>query len=410
MKKIVSAVLAAVLLFSLMSFTAFAGESDRVIDDLRTDTEYYSRFAGSGITLNVYNWGEYISDGSDGILDTVAAFEDLTGIRVNYTTFASNEEMYAKIKSGGGNYDVIIPSDYMIARMINEGMLAELDFENIPNLQYIDEAYLGMGHDPEGKYSVPYTWGMTGLIYNSAQIEEDEMTSWTALWDERYIGDILMFSNSRDAFAIAESILGYSLNTNDKEQLEEAADLLKEQKLLVQAYVMDEIFNKMEGGEALVAPYYAGDALTMMDENPDLAFVYPEEGVNIFVDAMVIPASSDKKEAAEMFINFMAEPVIAAANCEYIGYFCPVTEAWDYLDFEYFEPVYPSDEVIEKAESFSALSEESNLLMDALWTEILSYNEDSNRWVGPVFLVFGLAASLGINIYRHIKKKRSVEN
>ena len=217
------------------------------------DEDYYQRFQGQKIDLNVYNWGEYISDGSDDSLNVVKEFEALTGISVHYTTFASNEEMYAKIKSGGAQYDVIIPSDYMIARMASEGMLETLDLANIPNFSLVDDAYKSREYDEDNEYSVPYMWGVVGLIYNTAMVE-DEVTSWDALWDERYLGNILMFSNSRDAFGISLARLGYSLNDEDPAHLEEAADELKDQKMLVQAYVMDEIFNKMEGGEAAIAP------------------------------------------------------------------------------------------------------------------------------------------------------------
>ncbi len=402
MKKLISLSLVLLLMMGL-GVPAFAAVDQ---SELLCGEDYYGRFRDQNITLNVYNWGEYISDGSDDMLDVVSEFEDLTGISVNYTTFASNEEMYAKIKSGGAQYDVIVPSDYMVARMINEDMLLPLDYSNIPNFQMVDDAYKYMEYDSENLYSVPYMWGLVGIIYDSTQI--DEVTSWDVLWDERYMGDILMFSNSRDAFGISLLRLGYPINTENLEQLEEAAEELKDQKMLVQAYVMDANFNKMEGGEAVVAPYYAGDALTMMDENPDLAFAYPEEGTNIFVDAFVIPAGCANQEAAEMFINFMCEPRIAAENANYIGYFTTVNGVDDYLDSEYFEPVWPTEEDIAKAQVFSALGEEANLYMDRLWTEILSYNQTGNEWFGPVFLVVALAASITINIVRATKKKREI--
>ncbi|MEG2634651.1 MAG: spermidine/putrescine ABC transporter substrate-binding protein, partial [Oscillospiraceae bacterium] len=234
--------------------------------------------------------------------------------------------MNAKIKSGGAHYDIIIPTDYMVARMIEEDMLEKLNYSNIPNFSIVDDVYKGMEYDAENMYSVPYMWGLVGLIYNTTMVE-DEITSWDALWDSKYIGNILMFSNSRDAFGISLLRLGYSLNDCDPTHLEEAANELKNQKMLVQAYVMDEIFNKMEGGEAAIAPYYAGDAITMMSENPNLAFVIPDEGTNYFVDAMVIPKGSQNKEAAEMFINFLCEPEISAANAEYIGYSTPISKA-----------------------------------------------------------------------------------
>ncbi|MDO4567205.1 MAG: spermidine/putrescine ABC transporter substrate-binding protein [Oscillospiraceae bacterium] len=397
MKKLVT-LLGCLVLFTLLGAGASA-----------LDEEYYSKLSGRGITLNVYNWGEYISDGADDSLDTIAYFEELTGIDVHYTTFASNEEMYAKIKSGGAQYDIIIPSDYMIARMINEGMLLKLDFENIPNFALVGEDYKGMGYDAGDEYSVAYMWGLTGLIYNTSMID-DPPTSWDALWDERYMGNILMFSNSRDAFAIALKRLGYSFNDSDPEHLAEAAEELKNQKMLVQAYVMDEIFNKMEGGEAAIAPYYAGDALTMMDVNPDLAFVFPEEGSNYYVDAMCVPTGSPNKEAAELFINFMCEPEISAANADYIGYSTPIPEAHALQDLsEEWEAVaYPDEEVMTRSEVFELLPDEINELMDAYWTDILSYNENPNEWIAPVFLVLTFAASIAILVVRARRKRREI--
>ena len=240
----------------------------------------YTRFADDNITLNVYNWGEYISDGSEDTLDVVAEFEALTGIRVNYTTFDTNESLYAKLKSGGGAYDVIIPSDYMIGKMANEGMLEELDFSNIPNYdKYIGDAYKNQSYDPENKYSVPYMWGLVCVIYNTTMVDEgDTSTGWGILWDEKYAGQILMFNNSRDAFAIAGKMLGGSLNPSSVDEVEASAEKLKQQKSVVQAYVMDEIFDKMGGDEAAVAPYYVGDGITMMEDNPDLAMYLPGEG------------------------------------------------------------------------------------------------------------------------------------
>lgn len=258
------------------------------------DDEYYSRFRDKGISINVYNWGEYISDGSDeGTIAVNSEFTKLTGIKVNYTNYATNEELYAKLKGGGASYDIIIPSDYMISRMIKENMIQKLDFDNIPNFKYITESFVDPAYDPENEYSVPYTWGTVGIIYDTTMIDiPAEEIDWDILWNEDYADSILMFDNPRDAFAIAQLRLGYSLNTEDEKQLEECADLLKEQKKVIQAYVMDEIFDKMGAGEALIAPYYAGDAVTLMDEYEDLGFVIPESGTNLFIDAMCIPTSA----------------------------------------------------------------------------------------------------------------------
>lgn len=223
------------------------------------DTDYYTRFQGQDISINVYNWGEYISNGEDDSLDVNAAFEELTGIKVNYTFYATNEELYAKLRAGGSNYDVIIPSDYMIGRMVKEDMLEPLNKENIPNLKYIDPSLLGMPYDPDTAYSIPYTWGTVVLIYNTTLVSPDtDVETWDLLWNEDYKGNILMFNNPRDAYGIALKKLGFPLNPENQEQIDKATALLKEQKPLVQAYVMDEIFDKMAAGEAAVAPYYAG--------------------------------------------------------------------------------------------------------------------------------------------------------
>lgn len=413
--KVIGFLLVVVMIFSLGIVLMRSGTAEEFDEEAPgsvsvADREFYQRFRGQNITLNVYNWGEYIADGSDGSADVIKYFESLTGITVHYTTFASNEEMYAKLKSGGTHqYDIIIPSDYMIARMIAEDMVEPLDYNNIPNAALIGDQYKGLDYDPNDAYSVPYMWGLVGIVYNTMLIGEDvEINSWDALWDEQYAGDILMFSNSRDAFGISLLRLGYSLNTTDPDELAQAAEELKKQKNLVQAYVMDEIFNKMEGGEAAIAPYYAGDAITMMEENPDLAFVIPEEGTNYFVDAMVIPKGSANKEAAELFINYMCEVEVSAANAEYIGYSTPIPQALELLDIdeEMLAIAYPDEEVMEHTEVFRLLPEATNNLIDRYWTEILSYNEDANIWVAPVFLAVAFVASIIILIYRAKKKRR----
>lgn len=393
---------AAALLFILPAQAAEgAGE-------LVEDPGYYTRFRGQGITLHVYNWGEYIADGSDGeSMDINGAFEELTGIRVLYSTFATNEELYAKLKSGGASYDIIVPSDYMVARMIEEGMLSPLDRDNIPNIRHLDRQYVYTDFDPEGAYSVPYTWGTVGIIYNTQYVEPDEVTTWDILWDERYLGDILMFSNPRDAASIALKRLGYSMNTTDEKQIREAFESLKEQKALVQAYVMDEIYDKMEGEEAALAPYYAGDAVTMIAENPNLAFSVPEEGTNRFIDSLCIPASARQKEAAEAYINFLCEPEISLGNIEFIGYSTPSLSALELMEEESREdPIrYPDRELLERTEAFVYLPPETNRLLDRLWTELLSDDQQFSRWTIPVFLVAAVLFSVGLNLYRGWKKK-----
>ena len=385
---------------------ALAEDQIQVTEDISVSGDYdWKRFEGQGVTLNVYNWGLYISDGSEESVDVISAFEELTGIKVNYTTFDSNESLYAKIKSGGVSYDVIVPSDYMVGKMIEEGMLAPLDYSNIPNAAGIGQEYLGWPFDEENTYSVPYMWGTTGLIYNTTMVQEAP-DSWADMWDVQYAGNVLMFNNSRDAYAVAAKKLGMSLNPASVEEMDRVIEELKAQKSVVQAYVMDEIFDKMEGGEAALAPYYAGDAITMIQDNPDLAFVFPKEGVNFFVDSLCIPANCKNKEAAEMFLNYMCEPDVGLANCEFIGYSTPIGKVWERLDDElkYSEIAYPSQEVLDKAEAFTTLSAQVNSALDTAWSDMKSYDEGGSGWMVLVFLILALAISV-FNIWRRVRKK-----
>lgn len=326
------------------------------------------------ITLNVYNWGQNIADGSDETLDIIAAFEEAyPNIDVNYSTYDSNETLYTKLSNGGITVDVIIPSDYMIGRLIAEDMLLEIDFDNIPNYRYIDETFKNTSYDPENKYSVPYTWGTVGIIYNTKYVDEADVTGWELLWNKKYAGKILMFDNSRDAFGIAQYLLGYDVNTTDIAELDACAEKLKEQKPLVQQYVMDQIYSSMENEEAYIGVYYAGDCMMMMDANPDLAFYLPEnQGFNLFIDAMCIPACAQEKEAAETFINFLCDPEISGANMDYICYASPISEARNYMD-EYLaesEVVYPSAEVQANGSSYSHLPGEISRYVENLFMQV----------------------------------------
>ncbi|MBE6836761.1 MAG: spermidine/putrescine ABC transporter substrate-binding protein [Ruminococcus sp.] len=414
-KKIISALSVLVLAVSTLSTTAFA--------EVEVDEGYdYDRFRGKNVTLQVYNWGEYISDGSDGSLDVIGEFEKLTGIDVEYSTFPSNEDMYSVLKSGRSQYDIIIPSDYMIGKLIEEDMLEKIDFDNVPNFtKYCDKKFLNPEYDPTNEYSAPYTWGTVCILYDATRIDE-EITSWDALWNEKYSGQILMFNNPRDAMAIALIRLGYSLNTTDEKELKEAADLLIEQKPLVQAYVMDEVYDKMGNSNAFIAPYYVGDSYWIMETNPDLAVCIPEEGTNLFADAMCIPKNPNldsnndekrkeaqiKKEAAEMFINYMYETQVALENIEYICYSTPHTGAYALLDEEVRNDpfLYPSDEFItEKTEAYVNLPQETNRYMDQLWTEI-KISGDQNKWAFPILLFVCLAVSILTIVRRFIKKKK----
>lgn len=380
------------------------------------NADYYTRFKDDGISINVYNWGEYIPDGSEeGVLNLNEEFTKLTGIKVNYSTYATNEELYAKLKGGGSTYDIIIPSDYMISRMIKEDMLLPLNMDNIPNYKNIMDKFKTSDYDPDSRYSVPYTWGTVGIIYDKTIIEEivaPEDIDWDILWNEDFAGSILMFDNPRDSFAIAELILGYSLNTEDTDELNKAAKLLTDQKKVVQAYVMDEIFDKMGAGEAILAPYYAGDAKTLMDDYEDLGFVIPKSGTNLFVDAACIPSCSRNKEAAEMYINFLCEGDTAYAVTDFIGYSTPNSLAYDMLDDEIKEDgiSYLDDDFIaERTETFKNLSNDANRQMQTLWTDMKSSEEVTpNRYIVPLFMALCVAASLIILIKRYIKKKKDI--
>ncbi len=331
------------------------------------------------LELNVYNWGEYISDGSDGSLDTVKAFEawyeETYGekVHVNYTTYASNEDMYAKLKSGAVSYDVIIPSDYMIARLANEDMLLPLNFDNIPNYQYIEDQFRGLYYDPDDTYSIPYTYGVVGVIYDANQVDEADAGDWDLMWNPKYKGKILQFNNSRDAFGTAMYRAGIDVNTTDKSQWEAALQSLLEQRPLVKAYVMDEIYNALESGEAAIGAYYAGDYFTMLDaeaDDVDLRFYYPDP-TNYFIDAMCIPSCCENKELAEVFINFMLSQETAVANAEYIYYASP--NSLVYNDETYQEDMGEEAMEILYPEGVNFSEEYNKLAYRNLDDEMLSY-------------------------------------
>ena len=402
-RKIISLILACLLLSC--AFGAVISAAD---EDYAYDTEYYSRFKGSNVTLYVYNWGEYISDGSDDTVDVIKEFEALTGIKVEYTTFDSNESLYAKLKNGSASYDIIIPSDYMVSRLIEEGMLQKLNYSNIPNFEkYVDAEFKNPGYDPTNEYSVPYMWGTVGIIYNTKYVDEADVTGWELLWNEKYAGKILMFDNSRDAFAIALKKLGYSMNTDNTDEIREAAEELSLQTPVIQAYVMDQIFDKMVEENAYIAPYYAGDFLTMSEDNEDLAFFIPPEGTNLFTDAMCVPATSKNREAAEMFINFMCEPVISAANSDMIWYSTPISAAKPLMDEELAESdiAFPDSSVLENTEIYINLSNEAKQLMDELWISIVRSNELTlSFWITVAVIAVASLTLVFRNMY--IKKKR----
>ena len=349
-KTLVSLVLAVCM---LVSVTALSGCSD--------DTQ-------ETVTLNVYNWGEYIDQ------DVLDMFTEQTGIGVNYTTYASNEEMYAKIVSGAASYDVIVPSEYMIAKMIDEGLLAEIHTEKLDNYSLIGEEYKGLSYDPEEKYSVPYTWGTVVIVYNTKYVDEEDVASQSInlLWNEKYSGKILMFDNPRDAFALSLIKLGYSINTTNPAEWQEAAQELRNQKDILQAYVMDQIFDKMISEEAYIAPYYAGDAIVMMEENEDLAAYVPVEGANMFFDSMCILETSEHKEEAQRFIDFMCSTEVAVMNAQEVWYAIPQLEAYEQLDPEQKDDpmVYPPQEVLDRCEVFVNLPQDIMQLQSKLWISL----------------------------------------
>lgn len=388
-KRLFSGLMALLMMFALLPLRSSAAET---------------------VTINVYNWGQYIADGSDGYIDVIAEFEAAyPNIKVNYMTFDSNESMYTKLIAGGSSFDIIIPSDYMVEKLISEDRLEPLNFDNIPNFQYIDERFRDPKYDPGSIYSVPYTWGSVGIIYNSAYVSQEDVAdrSWGLLWNENYAGKILMFDNPRDSFAIAELYLGYSLNTDKIEELDAAAAELRKQKPLVQSYVMDQVFQKMQREEAWIAPYYAGDFFTMKEENDNLEFYHPKEGFNIFVDAICIPKGSEHKTEAEYFINFLLEPEICAGNLEYIGYSSPETASLEFMDPEVAnDPItYPDEATRASGEEFFALSIEATQYMNALWLTVKT--SDSSVTVYLILTIFAVVLIISLWLLLKVRKRKA---
>ena len=379
--------------------------------------------SGETVTLYVYNWGEYMSDGSEGTLDSNELFEEWyyetygVKVTVNYSTYSSNESMYAKLSSGSVNYDVVVPSDYMIERMIAEDMLAELNYENIPHIGNLHPDFFGPDavydyYDPDNKYAVPYMYGMIGIIYNTTMVSEDDpsLGSWQLMWDERHTGNILQFNNSRDAFGTAQYFLGLDVNSTDEAEWRLALEKLKEQKPILQGYVMDEIFNKMENGSAGIAAYYAGDFFTMYENNEDLEFFYPKEGTNLYVDSMCIMKTSRNKEIAERYIDFMLTEEPAVANAEYTYYASPnmaVRENQEYIDYMNdikeggFDLMYDTSAVHTTA--YENLDPEQLVMLNELWEEL-----KSDITVGlPIYVICAaiLIVLIGGGTFLGIRKK-----
>lgn len=380
-KKVFSVFAVSAIIVSSLSLAGCSSSSK--IDETKLTGKYDKSL--SGTTLNVYNWGEYISDGAEGSINVEREFERLTGINVSYTTYDSNESMYSILKSGSVSYDIIIPSDYMIQRLASENMLKKIDTSKLSNYGNVDPRYKGMYYDKNNEYSVPYNVGMVGLVYNSTMVEGTP-DSWGILFDEKYSGKLLTFNNPRDAFGIAQMYLGKDVNSTDKKDWDEVAELLSKQKKLLKKFVMDDVFSLMQTGETAVAPYYAGDCVTMLENNSELRFFYPKEGTNIFVDAVCIPSSAQNVEAAMMFIDFLLEPQIALANAQYINYASPnltVSGNKEYLDsltvelddgteFNYSSMLYPSESEMPKTQYFYDLDVDTRSYYESLWNRILA--------------------------------------
>ena len=333
--------------------------------------------SADGGELYVYNWGEYIDE------DVISQFEEETGITVVYDLFETNEEMYPVIEAGAVNYDVVCPSDYMIQKMRENDLLAELNFDNIPNIDQIDPAYMEMSQafDPENKYSVPYCWGTVGILYNTKLLDElgvPAPTKWADLWDERLSGEILMQDSVRDAFMVALKKDGYSMNSESKDELEQAKQELIDQKPLVQAYVIDQVRDKMIGGEAAVGVIYSGEMLYIQDEvanlglDYNLEYVIPEEGTNLWLDSWVIPKNAKNKENAEKWIDFMCRPEIAKANFEYITYSTPNKGAFELLDedMQNNKAVFPDIDSLKDSEVYKYLGDDTDAVYNELWKEV----------------------------------------
>jgi spermidine/putrescine transport system substrate-binding protein len=316
------------------------------------------------VTLNVYNWGDYIDES---ILDD---FEAETGIKVNYEMFATNEDMYVKLKQGGTKYDVAFPSDYMIEKMIKEDMLTEIDMSKLENYNLIMDEFKGLDYDPDEKYSVPYMWGTVGILYNESMVS-DPVDSWDILWDEKYEGNILMMDSQRDTLMVALKKLGYSMNTRSVEELEAAKQALVEQKPLVLAYVGDNVVDMMLSGEAAMSVVWSGQAIQVMMEADGFEYAYPKEGTNLWFDGIVIPKTSEHVDEAHQFIDFLNRKDIAFRNADYIGYSSPNQGAVDQIDdaMKSLSAAYPDMDKIKSAEVFldpGAFIEEYN----RIWTEL----------------------------------------
>ena len=437
-----------ILSLSLSLFACVAGTEDPLDVKSVEEMALPSYKQGQKVTLNVYNWGEYISDGSEDSYDTNLEFEKYFNehlsekyggiqIKVEYSTYPTNEDMYSKLKNSAVSYDVIIPSDYMIQKLREEGMLLAFDTSSLSNYGNIDESFKNAYYDPTNSYSVPYTYGMVGIIYNKAMVSEEDIAkqSWGLLWDKKYEGNILQFNNPRDAFATAMFWKGLDINSEDNSVWNEALRLLEEQKPILQGYVNDEIFNKMKSESAAIAAYYAGDFLTMAEEQENLGFYYPKEGSNYFVDAMCIPACSSNPHLAKEYINFMLSEEAGVANATYLGYATPNTAVQQNEDYiasmeeyayegengenaydllynytpddvnEYYNSLFPE---INAPACYRSFSPEVQGQVNTLW-ENLKISGSTELWV-HITSISIVAFLVGYAAYTtYVKKKRSYD-
>lgn len=412
MKKLITFFLSLVIAVLPVSIISFA--EDELFTQEQID--YYASLGLQGTTVNVYNWGEYISDGSEGSMDVVHEFERLTGATVNYTNYESNENMYSKLSGGGVSYDVIAPSDYMIARLIEENMLLEIDWNNVPNISLIDDSCKNLYFDPEQKYSLCYNVGTTVLIYNTKFVDEVP-DSWSVLWDEQYKGKVLMFNNSRDAFAIAQAMLGKDFNSTNEADWQECAEFLAQQRDTVSpVYVMDEVFNLMESGEYAFATYYAGDYVLMSENNEDLDYCFPKEGVNIFYDAFCIPTCAQSKRGAEAFINFMHEPQVALENTEFIYYASPNITVRNNEESSLYgsEAVYPDP--LPNGQYFHNLPQNILEVQSSLWSRVKGgqLSADSEAQNRKIYIESGILGGIVLVfiVYKLVSnsRKRKIED
>lgn len=390
MKKVLAFLLCGILLVTTAIFVLVANKNKK-----------------EQVTINVYNWGELISDGKDDTLDVNLEFTKRTGIKVNYTTFQNNESLLAKLRNGGSNYDVIIPSDYMISKLIEYNMLEKLDFEKIPNFNYIDPNFKNLVYDPKNSYSVPYLWGTVGIIYNKKFVDIPEKDiNWDIFWNEKYKGKILMFDNPRDAFAISQFSLGISVNDLSEENWEKAFQKLKLQKPLVNSYVMDQIFDKMGNEEAAIAPYYTGDAVNLIKKNPNLRLVIPKEGTNKFIDAMCIPKGAEHYNEALQYINFMCDPEISKANSIKTGYSSPEKIVREREDISS-EQKYLNElnsEIDEKTQVFNGLPDDLNRKIEEMW--VLVKIGEEGKGIELIITLLTVVILLIFSVfYKRIKNK-----